>query len=378
MSQDLLDMDLSATCDATGAGSTTIIPRAAHYAVLKIIGQVTGSASWTVLLNGQPVTFGRGPRVDLGPIVTQPGDKITLSVQGAIPLSPIRGRLIGAAAIQLDQVLAMYSPAPNTIALDVAAPQLDLGQVAGTAGPGGSRTFLVPPNTYALAILPQGGVTGFTSLVVTGIQSGDTYAFLTAAGGLPTDVIYVPLGTQAFDSQVKVAGSVTGAGTATMEVVALLAPIAIAASITGVGTTPITSGGQDLSPSGGNSIPVVPAANYTPTPWQAARSVKRISFAALTAGAGNAIQLVAPVVNQSVYLFGAGLQLDAAAAAGGIHLDGLPAGPNEFRADFGSATAAPQRIDGSGAPGISGNGLSIWSDVNLTGGHGFVAWSQAP
>lgn len=275
-----IDQLVAGTTDATGSFTSPVLkPVPTLWGALKAVIQAGGSGRWAVIVAGTPKAYGRGERIDI-PILVQPSQSVQIQLTGASPNTAVIGVLTGVGGTTLDEVAPYISLVPNTIAVDTSAPELYLGRViAPGSGAFGSATFVLPPNTYALALLSSGTVGGahISDVNVTGAVTHNTYANINSTvfpGGLPNDVIYVPIGTAVFDTSVTVSFDVSAAGGQPfVDVVAMLAPIAIAATIAGIGTTPIPSAGQDTSNPSQQSIPVVPAQFYQPTPWQAPSSV---------------------------------------------------------------------------------------------------------
>lgn len=364
MALDILDIDFSGTTDGSGNLTIRQTASAAYWCSLKVVAQVPGTPVWVVQVNGRAVTFGRGSRVDLGPVLVQPKDQVMIQVIGAQVSSTMTGKLLGITG-QLQDVLTNFAPVPNTIAVDTSAPELYLGRVtAPGTGASGSSTFVLPPNTYALALLASGTVGGahISDVNVTGAISHNTYANINSTvfpGGLPNDVIYVPIGTAVFDTSVTVAFDVSAAGGQPfLDVVAMLAPIAIAATIAGIGTTPIPSAGQDTSNPSQQSIPVVPAQFYKPAPWQAAASMIAGTFAV---AAGTDHTLVAGVGAQSIYVFDLAINHNGNVAYQGSLWDGASAGGvqrGELRMP--AADTPMQHLVGAGAVGASSGNPLVW------------------
>lgn len=182
MALDVLDVDIGGTTDANGNLTLSQVPSPAYWCNLKVVAQVGGSPIWVVQKNQRAVTFGRGGRVDLGPILAQPRDQIAVQVIGAQASSALTGRLIGITG-QLAEVIANFVPSPNTIALDTSSPAILLDRID-TAGGSGTKFYPIPPGIQSVALAIDVDATNTSSqnrsvlpsfMQIRGYPSGDFY-----------------------------------------------------------------------------------------------------------------------------------------------------------------------------------------------------------
>lgn len=371
--------DLTGKTDANGNASITInMPQTGEWHELKVAASISAQAEWALIVSQSPYTYGRGRRVTLGPELIRDNESVTVTVTAGPPNAQIIGTVTGKSGTS-DEMLASYGPQPNTIAVDTSAPTILLGTVTAVGGGiGGTGTFNVPLNAYALALLPElaGVAATITALNVQGVTSSDFYLrdLSFPGGALPAAPIYVPLGTQPIDTQVTVGFSVSGgAGQPAINVIALLAPIATASILTGVGNVSITNG-QDTSTNAGGSVPVVPAEFYTPAPWQAPAFNAGINAVSVNSGASQLI--IAASALKTVYLHEFSFSQDGANAASHWTLQDTT---GAVVADFFDANVRKVFAQGSfgGVPLTSGRGLQMVNNgaaASFLGG--YVTYSQ--
>lgn len=296
MSVGLVDIDFSFNCDSTGAGSVTLIPHATHFCVFNVIGLTTGGANWTVLLNGRPIKLGHGPRTEVGPIPSQPGDRITISVQNAVPLASATGKLSGPAASTLPEALTMYSPAPSMVSLEVGTALDFIGLTTLPVSSTIQATHTIPQGAAAaiFTIIDRGSTTS-VSVVIQGQYTGNTY-YQTPAGafetrGVPivvTGINPADLSTGPFGGGI-LATWTTGAGPASQRVlVQAQVPNLVAIS------TPA----------------VVTAVGQLPALWQAPNQFVYVERTSV-----GITQMQAGVAGQNIYVFDLWLSVDAASFA---------------------------------------------------------------
>src|SRR5262249_40083176 len=204
-------------------------------------------------------TFGRGARVDLGPIVLQPRDQLTILVQSAVSGAAVSGKFLGSTAATVQEIMDHWNPAPNTIALDTASPTILLGSVVDPNGAGTSTIFQLPPGTQAVGF--NWDLTGPNNapatVVLIGLPSLTTYLTVhpsllgLASGGLEV----APIAT-GVDTRLSVSVTSPGAGQqSTVYVMAWMDEPAVFVRVVD-----------------GTQLPVS-LTSASAAPWQAARSI---------------------------------------------------------------------------------------------------------
>lgn len=355
MALDVLDIDFSGTTDTGGNLSLQKIPSPAYWASLKVIAQVTGNAIWVIQVNGRAVTFGRGPRVDLGPILLQPKDTVTVQILSAQPMVTLTGKFLGVVAGTIGEILANFSQVPNTIAVDVSSPSLVLEHVQVAANGNSTTTVILPSGAQAIGWQLDGLAgdgQGPSSVSITGQQTGDLYD--TWSFPFSAQILFaVPLGS--VDTSFTVFVQARAAAACGVYVIAWSqAPVA---------PLPATVAAAD-----GAQLTAVSLQLANPALWQAPNRLPVRVANGLLAGVANRVQLLAGVAGQTIRVFAATLAADAAAAAGGFHLaDGDPnAGGTTFD-DFEQANAGGAQPHWyGGSPLATGNGLWLWADAAIT------------
>lgn len=328
-------VDVTGTTDASGNFSQTIrLDKTDEWRVLKVAIGTTGPAEWVLTTSGTPLTYGRGRRVTLGPELLQPFDTLTVSCTGGPINAAISGSCTGMAGNE-SEVISVYTPAPNTIALDVAQPRRQLWP-DGTAlvnqkGPSfqvpaavnTNATFTLPTGTTDVRIgsVLQGGGTGTftTAIFLVGIQTGIRY-FPKAGTGQPVgsrQPITIPVDVE-YDTQVQVQVSPDGMHAMDVYVSALFGIEAVEVYVQE--PMPVT-----FAQAGFQSTPAL---------WQAP-AMRVFNF---QAGVGT-IALLAGAAGQTIRIFSGVLDIFVAAAGAVVSLQDTT-GDNlmQVRADIRSIT----------------------------------------
>jgi len=304
---------LAGATDANGNATIQVpLERTGDWRNVKFALGTTGPAEWAVLKTGTALTYGRGRRVTLGPELLEPQDTVSVSVSGAPVNAAISGSVSGLGGT-MSEIMATFSPAPNTIALDSANPRQQLfpaggpGPTTGTGIPtsfqvasgglSGAKVFSIPTGTAALRIMVTAGGLFFAyNLLVVGSQSVEQYFGNPTAPGssiavpTPTLPFTVPI-ERDWDSQIEIHVE-QPTQNVNVFVSALFAPEAP---------------GQ----AGTAQSVVIP----TPAFWQAPTTSTYIELATVS-GTSHAIPATA---GRTIYLFAVELGTDVAAAGGVIY-----------------------------------------------------------
>jgi hypothetical protein len=222
-----LRTDITGTTDINGNASIVVkLPSTGEWHDLKISASTTGPAEWAILVSGTAITYGRGRRVTLGPELVQDGETVTLSITGGPISAPIMGSVTGKSGSP-EEILATYSPQPNTIALDQSSIQQVLGVVTAPVPPGSNvgQDFAVPSGAQVIGFIVNFVAGGNPVTVkISGNQTGNTYlnvtdpAVLAGSPGPFTALI------ASLDTSVHVLVS-PGSSTAVVDVLAFFTPI---------------------------------------------------------------------------------------------------------------------------------------------------------
>ena len=376
----IVRQDISGTTDANGKAVIAVPLRmTGEWRIVKATLTSAALAEWSITLSGTVTDYRRGRRVILGPELLQPQESVTVTVTGGKPNDTVVGALSGVAG-SADEIVPLFVVQTNSIALDTAFATADLGQVSDVNGVGTTKTLTLPVGTIALQILPGSNSAGSAPLGLTirGTKSRDTYFFIpsTGAGGLATNPYYVISPQSGFEPQLDITVTAHAAQTDFAEIIALTAPVAQAAVITGVGTSGITSGGQDVSSNAASSIPVVPAKFYQPASWQAPLKVINVAVTLNQVGAGDTAVIIPAAFGQTVNLWDVSLSIDTAVATGAVQME--TTAPVSIH-QFGVSAVNANPFRGSGVPLAVGVGVQL---RNLMGGNpaamrGSMVYSQA-
>lgn len=298
-----LYVDINGTTDASGNATIPVaLPRmTGRWHNAKFSLSLSGSAEWAILVNGRPYTYGRGRRVTLGPELIQDGQTATVSVIGGPTNATVDGTATGVSGDPAE-IMAAYTPSPNTIALDTANQRLQLypdGTPASsrgvaptfpsfTVGSNGtaSKTITILPTQTNLRIMVVGS-TQFR-LQVAGHETGEGYLtsvlvdgssnFSTANSPFrPIDIRVEP----SWDTQVDITITDQSSTASSVYVSALF----------GTETTVLAGATTQL--------PVFSISTTPPLPWQAANAVAAISS---LVNNGATLSVVAGVAGQTIRL----------------------------------------------------------------------------
>lgn len=281
----IVRVDLTGTTDGNGNATIKVpLPFTGAWYNVKFPLSLSGPAEWAILVSGTPFTYGRGRRVTLGPELIQDGETVTVSVTGGPPNAAITGSMNGSAGYP-EEILASYTPAPNTIAVDASTGI----QLLGTVTDSSTHTFPLPAGAVCVGYRAKDST--ITSVQIVGVQSGDVY-FLDSA----SNVSVAPVSTLLDQVDTSVNCTATPATSAhPCDFMAWTLPTFLF-----VQQRPGLAGIFTVQE--GSAPPFWQAPNLAP-----------VEFGATIAG-GATLALIAAVANQSVYLFA--LNMDADNVAG--------------------------------------------------------------
>lgn len=181
-----LRLDITGNTDANGNASIPVkFAQTGEWHDAKFSLSLPAPAEWAILISGRPATYGRGRRVTLGPELIMDGERVTVSVAGALPNAAIDGTAMGKSGSP-DEIMASYTPAPNTIALDSLATIREIDRF--TQAPNNVTTnklYVLPVGTQSvrLEVNENGQTVSFTNLKIVGATTGDVYVFPSSASG---------------------------------------------------------------------------------------------------------------------------------------------------------------------------------------------------
>lgn len=302
---------ISGQTDVNGAASIPFAAPPTKYAVFTFVGQVDGNPSWTISVGGQLLRFGNGPAVNLGPLLTAPGERLTVAIAGATPGVQVTGTFDGNQYSSAEEAAASYRPTANTITVNTFAQQRQIDSF--TQAPNvvvSNRLYLLPTGTQSVRIqLNQNAqnVT-FAGFKVLGAQSGIIYVFPSSGSGTSGgfDDWFKP-------APVDLAGGVlfsldtTGSASGVeVEITADLGQSFVIASLTGAGTS--------------NGQPILVTNSGTPAPWQAG-TIRQPIAATSVAGAGGVLVLIAGTAGKTIHPSRFSFFQDGANAAGRFDLE---------------------------------------------------------
>lgn len=275
-------VDIVGTTDSKGNFSQTIrLDKTDEWRNLKVAIGTTAAAEWALTTAGTPLTYGRGRRVTLGPELLQPFDTLTVSCTGGPVSAAVSGSCTGTGGSE-QEIVSAYVPAPNTIALDSAAPIVKLGNVRVTANQTLSTSFPLPPGALAIGFLVDsfGSVGSPTQVQVSGDQTLDTY--LTDFN--PTGLHGAMLGGVDTSATLQVIGNGVTASNVYLVVWTSQAVVALS-----------------------------PFIEQSPLPWQAPQNVAAIAATSVNSAA--TLNIIPAAAGKTVRLFSYSFSQDAANAA---------------------------------------------------------------
>lgn len=367
-----LHLDITGTTDASGNASIPVkLPQTGEWHDAKFSLSLPGPAEWAILVGGRPATYGRGRRVTLGPELILDGETVTVSVTGGPPNSPVDGTARGRSG-DPQSILAGFTPAPNTIALDTSAQQTLLGSLT-TPGDGAQHVKVIPmqPNTQGVGYFVRSGaavlvsmlgqVTQFLYFSLSPVTWGKFNAF--------------PFGDP-LDTQVQVAVTDNGSP-ATVDFISWSYDPVVwtrqepntfqQVQVNDLNQNIIGSDGGTVAASLGQSL-LVSMIKATPAPWQS--GVNSVTMSANFVG-GTAQQQVAGVANEIVYVHDVFIVANAA-----TNVSVRSTSTHTLIAQ-GSANAAGIALDwdGHGRQAPTGEGVEVLTSVNA-GLNGTIGFTQ--
>lgn len=165
----------SGTTDTSGNASIAVATPSSTYIVATVSAQVAGNPNWSINVGTQTLTNGNGPQVTVGPILTFPGEKVTIVVANATPSSQVTGTIVGTQHDTADEAAANYQPSTNPVSTAVISPQIFLGSMSiPSSGLNTSQDFSLPPGTHSILINCHNGP-NLSRLTVRGKTTNTNY-----------------------------------------------------------------------------------------------------------------------------------------------------------------------------------------------------------
>ena len=350
------------TTDASGNASIPIKAPPTMYAVLSVAATCAGNPNWSVGPVGQVLTYGNGPQVNLGPILTFPGENLVIQVANANPLAQVSGSLAGNQYLTAEEAAANYVPSANAVTIstfqrrqrlypDGVTPASATSPSFTCAG-GGTATerFTLPQGCVAVRLLATASGFLFSyQLYVGGHQTVEQYY---GDPNVPGSPLTVPVPTLPFtipvelDWDTQLDFSVVGdpARQISFFVSALLAPEA-----------PGQAGAAQS------------VATIIPQPWQAPTNTAYQSLTTATTA-----MVVSGVAGLTTRVWGCQLEFDTGTTAVAVLEDsvrGSPSGRLLVLPDSGKTSVT---IDHHGAALTVGAGV-VLRVIGITGGGGVSA-----
>lgn len=331
-------VDLAGTTDANGNATIKVpLPFTGAWYDLKFPLGLPSAAEWAVLVSGTPLTYGRGRRVTLGPELIRDGETVTISVTGGPVNAPIVGSANGKAGTP-DEILAGFTMSPNTIALDAATPEINIGRLDAAQALATVKDLPLPPGTLAVGFvvnLDGANVTPFQIL----IQGNVTKQFYMQAATFPSGQGVQAALVSVSDTSVRCSVSAPAGGPSSATFLAFL------------------------------SIPPVSSLNSLPAVWQA--PTNNIETASGNAGG---TPLLAGLPGKVVRIFGCGVEIENAAAPRFV---ALQSSATATRFCYMFASSGAQNAFLGGVPLPVGEGVNIVTGT-LAGElfRGYIGYSQ--
>lgn len=185
-----LNIAVAATVQPDGTATFTQ-PSVSSSEVAVVLGtlQVAGNPTWTMSIGGVPVAFAVGPQAELGPRLVAPGEKVTITLTGALPGGQVTGQLHGGRSSRLEEVVGYANLVlSNLVSLVTTTPRQRLypegtkvssnTQPSLTLAPGATSTprFLLPLGCVQLRFTAEAGGVAFNySIGILGVQDQVTY-----------------------------------------------------------------------------------------------------------------------------------------------------------------------------------------------------------
>lgn len=121
------------------------------YAVLAFVAQANGNPNWTIQSGNQLLAFGNGRQVNLGPLLTSPGENLTITISAATPNAQVNGTFAGNQYVTIDEAAQHYMPMANAITVNqFSAPLLE--DRIDTAAGSGSKLYPMPPGAQTVMV----------------------------------------------------------------------------------------------------------------------------------------------------------------------------------------------------------------------------------
>lgn len=377
---DILDRDYSFGCDANGAGSETVTVTPTTFAIVNVVGEVSGgNPRWRILVNGTLSTVGRGPEIDVGPLLLHPSDRLTVSLTGATPNASVVGKFRGSHGDSAAEVARNYTPGPNTITVETISTRQPLtlapGQASLVVGTNTSNqvALQLQTGTQAIALLVDvpGNISGINLI---GNVTGQDYAanIVTAGASLGNQQQFRFPIESAWDTTITLKITTNASGGATAWASAVLDPeVTWQASQEPIGAQVLAYnqhqiGYEDnVTPGGslGASL-LVSMVRAHPAPWQAP-NVQGIPLNfQLNAGASGTLQ--AGVAGKQLRMFGMAYLPGGVVAGSSLHYR-TTTGPTDFYVDD-TSQGGYRTYDGDGGIiGVTGDALIV---TNIGGANG--------
>jgi len=155
---------LSGTCDASGNASLKYRAPAHFYIHLYVAIQVSaGTPAYALTLgSSSPLMYGQGNQTQLGPVMLQPGEVMTISVVGATAAATVIAQVIGWQSAQPEELIPLLPLQPTAIA------------VSTTLSPPNFTPVFMARRPLAYATIGAAGVLAeaMLTLAATDLQSG--------------------------------------------------------------------------------------------------------------------------------------------------------------------------------------------------------------
>jgi hypothetical protein len=286
---------LAAVTDTAGAATINVPSPPTQFAVMTLAAQCAGAPNWAVTSSSLPVSYGNGSQVSLGPMLTRPGELLTITVSGAAPRAQIVGNLSGTQHPTAEEAAATYKPVPNPVTLQTQQGQFVIGTID-TVGNGDTvtKTFPVPAGALGIQFIAHNTPFFLPSQVqVVGDVTGDTYLLDTqSANPFGADMgRWIPPDQNAVCSVTSQAGP------------------GMPARVTFVAL----SFSPTFNVRNSGNAPLLTRENSIPRAWQAASANAPVSIASVASGGTQT--LIAAASGVTLYLHGYSFSQDNANAA---------------------------------------------------------------
>lgn len=323
-----------------------------------------------------------------GAVVSLPPGLNRASAQLVATTPAIPGPPVPTAEATLTWVDVALQPDPGHPLQQVTTQQETvLGTVSASAGASSTKDFTVPAGTLAVgfATYSGSGLSTAESVTIQGDQTGMQYFDVASASS--SDGVQ-PAAFDATDMSVTVILDQTGSASgAKIDVLAWpVLPVTTIKQNQGAlppGVFLERSDGVsidvDQGSAGAGSLRIgASLAGATAAPWQSPNLANVRIARTFPTSQATAVELIAGVANERIWIFGLSLAWDASAAASSLHLvdaaHGSPSGGTIF-ADVSEAVQAPAPLPVLG-PLTVGHSLYAWADSGTPLGRGVLSASQ--